>query len=176
MHLKRTATLALLLFFAAVIPARADNVVKVDFAPVTSGILGETVAANFLWDTTTNTASDVNIIATGPFGTFSNTPTIQFGTGFGSQPAGITIFSVVSPGGTVVLDDIFASGFAPVAPIPGIYNGQYYFLCSATNIACQNAPQETGGETIDVTATPEPSAALLLGAGLLGLMLFRLKS
>jgi PEP-CTERM motif len=170
--MKRFAVFAVL-FFAMAVTSRADNLVSVNFLPVSDGINGETVGVTLTWDTTTNALSDIKINANGPLGQFSTTPTsVIFGFGAGGGPAGLSVLQFGSAGGFLAVEDTGLNASRAIPPAPGTYVTGFQFECVSSNCGYDGAGSAIVSAESPVT-TPEPGALALLGAGLLGLVLVK---
>lgn len=162
--------LAATFFFAG--SAKADSIVAVDLEPtqftlldfVAQDTVTETVGVTFLWDTTTNTLSNFQVTAQGPFQGLSEIPADEL---FGSS--GLRIVDFFDPqGAEFQLDSLIHSQLYPIPDTPGTYTSDLFFGCDGCN-----GDYELG--VAEVTSVPEPASCLLTLVGLLGLAAIKLK-
>jgi hypothetical protein len=173
--MKRLAVFATL-FLAMAVTSRADNFVSVNILPVTSDLFNETFGATFLWDTTTNVLSDVDVTMSGSFGSGPVSPDLVFV--FGDPKIGLKVIDFSGqPGGVVSLDPS-RDNARPIGSTPGTYRTELLFQCFLASCADRGITQQGLFDDAIVTAespveTPEPGTLLLLGAGLLGFVLIK---
>ena len=166
----------LLVFFCLPSIASADGVTW-DLMNVTlSG--GGTASGSFVYDSTTNTLSDVNI-TTSAGTSFAGATYLAANPGFGfGSYLGPTFFEMtfvpnpsLSAVGTPILVLISTPGGFPNSPA----GTEIVLAAGSGEYTCGNSACSARGSTLrflsgDVVAAPEPSSLLLLGLGLAGLM------
>jgi hypothetical protein len=163
----------LLLFSAGL--AKADTLqVTFDTSFPFNTIPIETVSGSFLWDTSTQTFSNISISSSG---SYSFQPEIDYAEfaqpgNFYNYPAGSILF-LVFPGsntGTGFQFDYLEHGGLDIPPSgPGTYTGEFFLVGGGLGVT----PAMTGEVIVTeaVVATPEPPVLWLLALGTIGLFI-----
>jgi hypothetical protein len=176
--MKSISIFAFFLFFS-VTTASADSFVSVvleptqfnGFAGIVNGtptFASETVGASFDWDITNQNISNVVLTATGPWGTgLSNVPSVMF-----DDSGAILIMNFDGGGSEFQLNYLNhdPGGFPHLASTPGTYVTDLGFFCGQCLVGTSDF--ELGTAVVSPIATPEPSTALLVVAGLIALFLW----
>lgn len=176
--MKSISIFAFFLFFS-VTTASADSFVSVvleptqfnGFAGIVNGNLtfaSETVGASFDWDITTQAISNVVLTANGPWGMgLSNVPSVVF-----DGSGAILIMNFDGGRSEFQLNYLNhdPAGFPHLASTPGTYVTDLGFFCG--QCLAGNSDFELGTAIVSPIATPEPSTAVLVLAGLIALFLW----
>ena len=158
--------------------AAADEL-QVSFSNITAtkGIpaFSGTYSGSWLWDTATNTISDVIVHSAGP-ADFNGpiTFTSSFGQGIG-QPAGssdLFLLAILNSDQTASLDFDPQDHLLFLPPTPGNYDNlanQFFVTCDSPTCFANVAQSQAGGQ-LSVTKVAEPGVLALTGVGLVFLV------
>jgi hypothetical protein len=168
----------MLLTFSFSTIAAADEL-QVSFSNVTAtkGIpaFSGTYSGSWLWDTSTDTISNVIVHSTGP-ADFNGpvTFTSSFGQGIG-QPAGssdLFLLAILNTDQTASLDFDPQDHLLFLPPTPGEYDSlanQFFVTCDSPTCFANVAQSQAGGQ-LSVTKVAEPGVLALTGVGLVFLV------
>ena len=158
--------------------AAADEL-QVSFSNITAtkGIpaFSGTYSGSWLWNTATDTISNVIVHSTGP-ADFNGpiTFTSSFGQGIG-QPAGssdLFLLAILNADQTASLDFDPQDHLLFLPPTPGNYDNlanQFFVSCNSPTCFANVAQSQTGGQ-LSVTKVAEPGVLALTGVGLVFLV------